>query len=398
MRFLILALLPLPGMASAQRDSAALLERAHRLHREVPVIDTHNDLPMMIHREAGDLTKMNPDRPIPSLDTDLPRLKAGGIGGQFWAAYVPSAFMEKGAARYVLEGIDIIKRFVAKSPMLQWATTADDIERAHRAGKVASLIGIEGGHAIENSLGALRMLHQLGARYLTLTHSGTTDWADAATDTPKHGGLSPFGEDVVREMNRLGIMVDISHVSDATMMDALRVSRAPVIYSHSSARALANHPRNVPDSILAMIPKNGGIVMVNVFPGFINQKAAEQTATLLDKAKEFAAQYPGNPEAASKAWTEWANNVRIEPGTLREVADHVEHIRKVAGIDHVGLGADFGSLTTHPVGLEDVSRYPYLTAELLRRGWSDADLKKFLGLNMLRVMRTVERAAASPSS
>jgi len=240
----------------------------------------------------------------------------------------------------------------------------------------------------------LRMFYELGVRYMTLTHSGTTPWADAATDAPKHGGLSPFGEEVVREMNRLGMMVDISHVSDATMMDALRVTTAPVIFSHSSARALADHVRNVPDSILAMIPKNGGIVMVNIFPGFINQTAAKQTAKVLDKLRDFEKQFPGEPDKAGKAWDEWMKSQPMEPGTLNEVADHIEHIRKIAGVDHVGMGADFGSLTIHPKGLDDVSRYPYLTAELLRRGWSDEDVKKFLGLNFLRVMREVEKVAA----
>ena len=385
----------LPTAARAQaRDSLALLERARRLHREVPVVDTHNDLPTMIHeRTGGDISKMNPDGPL-DIDTDLPRLRQGGIGAQFWAAYVPSSFIERGAARYVLEEIDIIHRFTAKSPVLEAAYTADDIERVFAKGKTASLIGIEGGHAIENSLGALRMFYRLGVRYLTLTHSGTTPWADAATDDPKHGGLSPFGEEVVREMNRLGMMVDISHVSDATMIDALRVTAAPVIYSHSSARALANHVRNVPDSILKLIPKNRGIVMVNIFPGFINQTAARQTANVLDKQREFARQYPNDPDAAGKAFTAWLGALKMEPGTLSEVADHVDHIRKLAGVDHVGLGADFGSLTTHPKGLEDVSRYPYLTAELLRRGWSDEDVKKFLGRNFLRVMREVEQTAA----
>ena len=396
MRFLFLILL-LPGSLMAQRDSASLLERAKRLHREVPMIDTHNDLPDMILNESGgDLKKMDPDGKL-SIDTDIPRLKAGLVGGQFFAAYVPSAYIEKGAARYALEEIDIIKRFTAKSPSLQWATTADGIMAAHRAGKIASLIGIEGGHAIENSLGVLRMFYELGVRYMTLTHSGTTPWADAATDAPKHGGLSPFGEEVVQEMNNLGMMVDISHVSDATMLDALRVTRAPVIFSHSSARALANHVRNVPDSVLALIPKNGGVVMVNIFPGFINQTAAKQTAQVLDKMREFQKQYPNDPEKADKAWGEWFKTLTMEPGTLNEVADHVEHIVKVAGIDHVGLGADYGSLTVHPKGLEDVSRYPWLTAELLRRGWKDEDVKKFLGLNILRVMRQVEQAAVKPA-
>lgn len=394
MRILILALMFVPAALTAQRDSAALLERARRLHREVPMIDTHNDLPEMIQGDAaGDLNKMNPDGRL-SIDTDIPRLKAGMVGGQFFAAYVPSAYMEKGAARYALEEIDIIKRFTARSPSLQWATTADGIVAAHRNGKIASLIGIEGGHAIENSLGVLRIFYELGVRYMTLTHSGTTPWADAATDAPKHGGLSPFGEEVVREMNRLGMMVDISHVSDATMLDAMRVTSAPVIFSHSSARALADHVRNVPDNILAMMPGNGGVVMVNIFPGFINQTAAKQTAKVLDKMREFSAQFPNDPDAASKAWDAWFKTMPMEPGTLNEVANHVEHIRKVAGIDHVGIGADFGSLTIHPKGLEDVSRYPWLTAELLRRGWSDEDVKKFLGLNILRVMRAVEQTAA----
>jgi len=398
MRPLTLALLmslavPARGTAD-QADSLALLERARRLHREVPAIDTHNDLPTMIHsRAAGDLRKMDPNGRL-DIDTDLPRLRQGLIGAQFWAAYAPSSYIDKGAARYTLEEIDIIKRFTAKSPVLEFATTAADIERIFAKGKTASLIGIEGGHAIENSLGTLRMFYELGVRYMTLTHSGTTPWADAATDAPKHGGLSAFGEEVVREMNRLGMMVDISHVSDATMLDALRVSAAPIIYSHSSARALANHVRNVPDSILSLIPKNGGVVMVNIFPGFINATAAKQTATILDKEREFNRQHPGHPDAAAKAFLTWLEAQKMEPGTLREVADHVDHIRKVAGIDHVGLGADYGSLTVHPTGLEDVSRYPYLTAELLRRGWTDADVKKVLGQNLLRVMRSVEQTAA----
>ena len=393
MRFLFVALMLIPAALPAQRDSAALLERARRLHREVPMIDTHNDLPEMIHeRVKGDFSKMDPDGKL-DIDTDIPRLKAGLVGGQFFAAYVPAAYMEKGAAKYALEEIDIIKRFTARSPSLQWATTADGIMAAHRNGKIASLIGIEGGYAIENSLGLLRIYYELGVRYMTLTHSATHAWADAATDAPKHGGLSPFGEEVVREMNRLGMMVDISHVSDATMLDAIRVSRAPVIYSHSSARALADHVRNVPDSILALMKQNGGVVMVNIFPGFINQTAAKQTAKVLDKMKEFAAQFPNDPDKANKAWSDWFEAQPMEPGTLNEVADHVDHIVKVAGIDHVGIGADFGSLTVHPKGLDDVSRYPWLTAELLRRGWSDENVKKFLGLNILRVMRAVEKAA-----
>jgi len=240
------------------------------------------------------------------------------------------------------------------------------------------------------------MFHELGVRYMTLTHGGNTAWADAATEAPRHGGLTRFGEEVVREMNRVGMMVDISHVSDGTMSDALRVSEAPVIFSHSSARALANHPRNVPDSILKQMPKNGGIVMVNIFPGFVNPVAAEQAAGVLDREREYLARYPDDPKRASAEYLAWLTKTMaaMEPGTLEQVADHIDHIVKVAGIDHVGYGADFGSLTVHPKGLEDVSRYPYLTAELLRRGYSDEQAKKIIGGNFLRVMRQVERISA----
>jgi membrane dipeptidase len=398
--FLVLAaaLGAVTSSSAAQRppsaaDTASLLAHARRLHREVPMIDTHNDLPEMIHGGArGDLEKMDPDKTLP-IDTDIPRLKKGLVGGQFFAAYVPSSFIEKGGARFALEEIDIIDRFTKRSPWLEAARTADDIVRIHAKGKIASLIGIEGGQAIENSLGTLRMFYNLGVRYMTLTHSSTTLWADAATDEPKHGGLTRFGEEVVREMNRLGMMVDISHVSDGTMDDVLRLSEAPVIFSHSSARALADHRRNVPDSILTRLAKNGGVVMVNIYPGFINATAAKQAANVLDKEREFKAMYPNDPDKSAKAFTDFLSTFKTETGTLEEVADHIDHIRKIAGIDHVGIGADFGSLTQHPAGLDDVSRYPYLTAELIHRGYTDLEVKKVLGLNILRAMREVERAA-----
>ncbi len=380
----------------AQTD-ASLLARARALHRAVPVVDTHNDLPEMLRQRANnDLAKMDPEQPLENIDTDLPRLKQGGIGGQFWAAYVPASYVEKGGATVALEQIDVTHRMIAQSPSLRYATTAADIVRIHAQGKIASLIGIEGGYAIENSLANLRMFYDLGVRYMTLTHGGNTAWADAATEAPRHGGLTKFGEEVVREMNRLGMMVDISHVSDGTMADALRVSEAPVIYSHSSARALADHPRNVPDSILAMIPKNGGVVMINIFPGFINQVAAKQAASVLSKEREFNAQYPNDPTRASKEFLRWLEELMrtMESGTLSQVADHIDHVVKVAGIDHVGYGADYGSLTNHPKGLEDVSRYPYLTAELLRRGYSDVQVEKIISGNILRVMRGVEGVAA----
>jgi membrane dipeptidase len=382
---------------AAQADSTRLLARARALHRAMPMIDTHNDLPEMIRSRAkNDVATMDAEQRLQDIDTDFPRMKQGLVGGQFWAAYVPASLVDKGGATYALEQIDVIHRMVAHSPSLRFARTADDIVRIHAQGKIASLIGIEGGYAIENSLANVRMFYDLGVRYMTLTHGGNTAWADAATDTPKHGGLTRFGEEVVREMNRVGMMVDISHVSDGTMVDAIRVSEAPVIYSHSSARALADHLRNVPDSILAMIPKNGGVVMVNIFPGFVNPIAAKQASGTLEKEREFGAKYPDDPKKASAEYLVWLTNMMntMESGTLSEVADHIDHIVKVAGIDYVGYGADFGSLTNHPKGLEDVSRYPYLTAELLRRGYTDLQVKKIIGGNILRVMRQVERVAA----
>jgi membrane dipeptidase len=261
--------------ASAQDD--ALLQRARRIHASAPLVDGHNDLPWEIREKAqGDLSVMNPDGALPQQHTDVPRLKAGGVGGVFWAAYVPVERIGDGAAAFALAQIGLIKRMTDASPELELATTADDIVRIHREGHVASLIGIEGGHAIENSLDALRQFHELGVRYMTLTHTSTIDWADAATDSARHGGLTRFGEEVVREMNRLGMLVDLSHVSDETMADAIRVSAAPVIFSHSSARALADHPRNVPDDVLRMVKDNGGIVMVNFYSGFVESTAAAQ--------------------------------------------------------------------------------------------------------------------------
>jgi membrane dipeptidase len=391
----VMATHPLLAQSPAA-DSARFLARARALHRAVPVIDGHNDLPgLLSDRAHGDLTRLDPNRPIPDADTDLLRLRAGGVGAQFWSAYVPASLVNGGGTAYAMEQIDIIHRMVAASPTLRFARTADDIVRAHRAGRIASLIGIEGGYAIENSLASVRRFGEMGVRYMTLTHGGNTAWADAATALPEHGGLTRFGEAVVREMNRSGILVDISHVSDGTMSDALNVSQSPIIFSHSSARAVADHKRNVPDSILARLRTNGGIVMVNVFPGFINKVAARQASGVLEKEREFMAKYPNDTKRASAefiAWLTAAMNA-MESGTLSEVADHIDHLVRVAGIDHVGYGADFGQLTNHPKGLEDVSRYPYLTAELLRRGYTDSQVRKILGENMLRVMRRAEQVA-----
>jgi membrane dipeptidase len=310
---------------------------------------------------------------VPSLMTDIPRLRQGGVGGQFWSVYVPSTMQGREAVRVTLEQIDIVHRMMARWPeTFAFVNTAAELERAFKAGKIASMIGIEGGHSIDSSLPVLRTMNALGARYMTLTHSANLPWADASPGPAVLGGLSKFGEEVVREMNRLGMLVDLSHVSPDTMEDALRVSDAPVIFSHSSAKALCNHHRNVPDHILQMVAKNGGVVMVTFVPGFISQAVAD---------------FDARPEAERKGQT-------APRATLSQVADHIDHIRKVAGIDHVGIGGDFDGISSVVQGLEDVSKYPDLTAELLRRGYRDDDIRKLLGLNVLRVMRQAEKVAA----
>lgn len=378
--------------ASGHAQDDAWLRRAEALHRGGAVIDGHIDLPWEIREKTGgDLDRMDPRGPLPEQHTDLPRLRQGGVGGVFWAAYVPAS--EPEPARVALEQIDLIRRMVARSPDLAFARTAAELEQARRQGRVASLIGIEGGHTIQNSLGTLRQFWELGARYLTLTHGTTIAWADAATDSARHDGLSRFGEEVVREMNRLGMMVDLSHVSPATMHDALRVSQAPVIWSHSSARALANHPRNVPDDVLRLLPRNGGVVMVNFYSGFVTREGAEITRDMFEIRRRFERQHGADTAAARLAYETWRLDNPVPRGTVATVADHIDHIRKVAGIDHVGLGSDFDGVTSLPVGLEDVAQYPRLTAELLRRGYSDADVRKVLGGNILRVMRQAEQTA-----
>ena len=367
--------------------------QAVRILRTVPLIDGHNDIPDAI-RERGGLDSIDIAVPQPRLHTDIRRLRAGGVGAQFWAAYVPVSTIHEGTrpAVYALEQIELVNRMCRKYPQdFALARTAAEVERNVASGKISCLIGIEGGHAIENSLGALRAFAELGVRYMTLTHWETLDWADAATDSAKHGGLTAFGEQVVREMNRVGMLVDLSHVSDATMIDALRVTRAPVIYSHSSARAIAHHARNVPDSILKLIPANGGVVMVNFNPPFVSE--ARRLHDVRRDSAQAALRAAGVDSLARRdslrAWNERAPAV-----TMQQVADHVDHIRRVAGVDHVGLGSDFDGISSVPVGLEDVSKFPDLIGELLRRGWSETDVKKVAGLNVLRVLRAAERVAA----
>jgi membrane dipeptidase len=366
--------------------------QAIRILATVPLIDGHNDIPDAL-RERGGLDSVNFAVRQPRLMTDIPKLRAGHVGGQFWAAYVPVTTMDSGAhsAIYALEQIDLVHRLCAKYPRsLAMAYTAADIERNFAAGKISCLIGIEGGHAIENSLGALRMFYRLGTRYMTLTHWRSLDWATASTDTARRG-LSPFGKQVVLEMNRLGMLVDLSHVNDQTMSDALHTTRAPVIFSHSSARALANHARNVPDSILKLVAVNRGVVMVNFNPGFVSEAVRISDDTVnarLDRLRAAGADSATRADSV-KAW-----NATGPHATLVQAADDVDYIRRIAGVDCVGLGSDFDGITEVPVGLEDVSKFPDLIAELLRRGWTEADVKKVAGLNTLRVLRDAERIAA----
>ncbi len=369
---LILTITACTAIVGAQSDQLA---RARALHKQVPLIDGHNDYPWALRGldPGRDLSKAEISKPVPSLMTDIPRLRQGGVGGQFWSVYVPSTMQGKEAVRATLEQIDIVHRMTKRWPeTFEMAYTAADVERSFKAGRIGSLVGMEGGHSIDSSLATLRMMFALGARYMTLTHSANLPWADASPGPAVLGGLSRFGEEVIREMNRLGMMVDLSHVSPDTMEDALRVTEAPVIFSHSSARAICNVHRNEPDDELQLVKKNNGVVMVTFVPSFISQAVAD---------------YDARP-AAERA------NLPAPKATLSQVADHIDHIRKVAGIDHIGLGGDFDGITSVVVGLEDVSTYPALSAELLKRGYSDDDVKKIVGLNVLRVMRQVEKVAA----
>jgi membrane dipeptidase len=373
-----------------------LLERAHRLLGSTPLIDGHNDLPWAMREGTWyDFDSVDIRTPQPQLMTDIPRLREGRVGGQFWSVYVPASLQGQAAVTATLEQVDAVYDMVRRYPdTFAFARTADDVERQFRAGKVASLMGMEGGHSIDSSMGTLRMFHELGVGYMTLTHSANVPWADAATDEPTHDGLSPFGELVVGEMNRLGMLVDLSHVSPATMADAIRVSRAPVIFSHSSARALCDVPRNVPDDILRRMPDNGGVVMVTFVPGFISQEVANYSRRAQAQVQLLRSQHGGKADAVDAAMAAWRTANPEPRATLSQVADHAEHVRAVAGVDHVGLGGDFDGISSVVQGLEDVSTYPALIVELLRRGWGDEDVQKLVGGNILRVMRRAEQVAA----
>ena len=391
-----------PAAIAQQSPAAApgdLAARVARILAATPLIDGHNDLPENYRdRVADHLARIDIAQSTASLDpplrTDISRLRKGAVGGQFWSVFVSPELKGADAVVAVFEQIDLVHRMVARYPeTFELATTAADVERIHRAGRIASLIGMEGGHSIDSSLGVLRQAYACGARYMTLTHWKNTPWADAATDKPLHGGLTAFGREVVREMNRLGMLVDLSHVSDATMLAALETSEAPVIFSHSSARALCNHVRNVPDEILRKVAANGGVVMVNFMPGFVSEEVRKAELPLEAEWTRLGALYPNDPKKVEEGIKAFRAAHPAPHATLAQVADHLDHIRAVAGADHVGIGSDFDGTSSMPVGLEDVSKYPDLIVELLRRGWSDADAAKAAGGNVLRVMREVERAA-----
>ena len=378
------------GLALADDKLPPVSERAMKVHQAGMLFDGHNDLPWRL-RADGDVAFKTLDlsKRLDSGMTDIPRLREGGVKAQFWSVYIPSE--QPNPARTVADQIDLVHRMVEKYPEdFAFTTTADEVEAAVKAGKIASLIGIEGGVAIEDDLALIRDFARLGARYMTLTHNKTLDWADAATGEAKHDGLTPFGERVVHEMNRVGMLVDISHVSPATMDDALRVTKAPVIASHSSARALADHPRNVPDAILERIPANGGVIMVNFYSGFVMANAIRANRAARAEVEKKVA----DPAELQQALADFDRDHPSPRGTVADVADHVMHIMKVAGVDHVGIGSDFDGINTTPVGLEDVTDFPRLTEELLNRGVSEIDIHKILGGNILRVLRKSGEVAA----
>jgi len=371
-------------------------ERAAAIHQRGYVFDGHNDLPWEVRTKTTKLfDELDISKSQPKLHTDIERLRQGNVGAQFWSVYVPVETIAAGNAFQITkEQIDLVHKMIALYPdTFELALDAQDVQRIEAKGKIASLIGMEGGHSIEGSIGKLRQLHAMGARYMTLTHSETLEWADSATDVARSDGLSPFGEEIVLEMNRLGMLVDISHVSPATMHDALRISKAPVIFSHSSARAIADHPRNVPDDVLAELPKNGGVVMINFFSGFVVPESAKVLLQQSALRKELKSKYPDSKEDQEREIKQWQLKNPYPAGQAEIIVDHIEHVIKVAGIDHVGLGSDFDGISKLPVGIEDVSKYPVITELLLRRGYEEEAIHKVLYGNALRVLKRATQVA-----
>jgi membrane dipeptidase len=405
MRLILALLLAAAAVPAAAQTADATLARANKLLAEQPVIDGHNDWAEQLRNYgegwwAVDLRAGTANAEHPMM-TDIARLKAGHVGGQFWSVYVPASVTGPLAVEKTLQQIDIVRGIIARYPeTFELASTAADVRRIQKAGRIASMMGVEGGSQIDNSLAVLRQYYALGARYMTLTHVLNNDWADSSNEAPKHGGLTEFGKAVVLEMNRIGMLVDLSHVAPVTMRAALAVTKAPVIFSHSSARAISDHPRNVPDDILKLVAANGGVVMVNYAPSYVSEKMrrweAERAGVRASlNAPPYSGLYIGQPDKAAAALADWEKAHPAPKVTLGEVADHLDHMAKVAGHDHIGLGADLDGIDSTPEGLSDVSTYPALIAELLRRGWSDEDVKKLSGGNVLRVMDQAEKVAAA---
>ncbi|PWN05476.1 membrane dipeptidase [Rhodohalobacter mucosus] len=386
------------GSLSAQTDNDDYRQQAIEILESVPLFDGHNDAPWQYRNRVGykfseldfyDTTQF--ERPM---HTDIPRLRDGRVGAQWWSVYVPAGIPEPTAVKQTMEQIDFVHRMTERYPdVFEMALTADDVERIFEDGKIASLIGMEGGHSINNSLATLRMFYELGARYMTITHSRTLDWADAAGDEPRHGGLTEFGEEVIREMNRLGMMVDLSHVTPETMKDALRVTEAPVMFSHSNARAVSGHPRNVPDDVIMMLPEKDGLVMVTFVESFTSEELRQYYAERNGYRAKMESLWGGQPDRISEAMEAWEAENEAPKSTLEQVADHIDYIRDLVGVDYIGIGGDYDGVSSLPLGLEDVSTYPDLFAELLKRGYSEEDLEKIAGLNMLRVLRGAEEVS-----
>jgi len=396
MRRLFLLFLAIPALAQAPDP---YLARARKLLTTSPIIDGHNDVPWEIRENRAaprDVERFDLRTNLKDQDTDLARMKAGGLGGQFWSIYIPGEVKDSGYARIQLEQFDIARRMIAKYPdKMVFAKTSVDAKKALLTGKFPSFLGLEGGHAIENSLGALRIYYDLGARYMTLTHNVTLNWADAALGGAAHGGLTPFGKEVVREMNRMGMIVDLSHTSPGVMSDALNVSESPVMFSHSPARALSDHPRDVPDSILVRLKKNGGVIMITFVREFVSQRNLDWRNARSARRRELATGFGGDTARLRAAMDAWLKANPEPVVTIKDVADHYDHIKQLIGADYIGVGSDFdGTGGEHIEGLEDVSKYPYLFAELMRRGWTDEELKKVANGNILRVLTENEKVAA----
>ncbi len=396
----LIALMASPALADTPEETAAAALEA------APVWDGHNDLPIQLRGrfrnvindfDFEDTTDTGPEHSAGRvMHTDLMRLREGKVGAQFWSVYVSASLDEPEAVQAVTEQIDVTKRLIDRYPGdLALALTADDVEAAMARGQIASLLGMEGGHSIGSSLAVLRQTYVMGARYMTLTHSKNTPWADSATDAPQHNGLTDFGKDVVREMNRLGMLVDLSHVSAKAMHDALDVAKAPVIFSHSSARAINGHARNVPDDVLSRLPANGGIIMVTAVPGFLSEAARQWNANRSAEQARLEALWQGQPEAVEAALSNWDEANPLPKADIGDMADHIDHVRKIAGIDSIGIGGDYDGIPFAPDGLEDVSTYPALFTELVRRGYTQSQLEQISFGNMMRVMRAAESYSAS---